>query len=496
MNDHISAFLESSAGEKAKPAVTIILYCAAAILTVASLNAGVEIVFTHFYYIPIIVSAYWYRIRGVAYTFLLSGFYLGSVLLISLHETPVVLAAAGRVVMFVCIAGVVAVLSEVISRQRAALLSKNRDLLATNERLAKTESELRENLRHLAESERNLLVSREQIRLILESSAEGIYGIDRQGCITFINPAGVALLGYGSSLELLNKNADELIHHRQADASPFHENQCRILATLTEGSTFRCDNDCFRKKDGTAFPVAYCSSPLVRNGAIDGAVISFEDISERMEMLNRITGSLREKETLLKEIHHRVKNNLQIVASLLNMQTRYIKDEKVLDAIKESQNRVRAMALVHERLYQSSNLSRIDIGDYARFLMTNLFRFYGAGTRTLAYSVDMNDVVVDINTAIPLGLIFNELISNSLKYAFPDDRPGTLVIEGRRQPDGSRTIRIRDNGIGMPEGFDWKNASSLGLRLVVSLIEQVQGRIDLKPGEGTTWEITIPPERQ
>ena len=351
MNDHISAFLESSAGEKAKPAVTIILYCAAAILTVASLNAGVEIVFTHFYYIPIIVSAYWYRIRGVAYTFLLSGFYLGSVLLISLHETPVVLAAAGRVVMFVCIAAVVAVLSEVISRQRAALLSKNRDLLATNERLAKTESELRENLRHLAESERNLLVSREQIRLILESSAEGIYGIDRQGCITFINPAGVALLGYGSSLELLNKNADELIHHRQTDASPFHENQCRILATLTEGSTFRCDNDCFRKKDGTAFPVAYCSSPLVRNGAIDGAVISFEDISERMEMLNRITGSLREKETLLKEIHHRVKNNLQIVASLLNMQTRYIKDEKVLDAIKESQNRVRALALVHERLY-------------------------------------------------------------------------------------------------------------------------------------------------
>jgi two-component sensor histidine kinase len=212
-----------------------------------------------------------------------------------------------------------------------------------------------------------------------------------------------------------------------------------------------------------------------------------KQVAERTEALNK---SLHEKEVLLKESHHRVKNNLQIVASLLNLQSRQITDPATLAMIKESQNRVKAMALVHERLYRSDDISSIDLSDYVQYMATSLFKFYGITSATMRLVVDISKIRVDINRAIPLGLMINELLSNSLKHAFPADRKGTITVLGKKD-DGTIQIIVQDDGVGIPESLDWKNTESLGMRLVDSMTEQLQGTIELDRTGGTKFTIVM-----
>ncbi|MDD4137582.1 MAG: histidine kinase dimerization/phosphoacceptor domain -containing protein, partial [Methanoregula sp.] len=212
--------------------------------------------------------------------------------------------------------------------------------------------------------------------------------------------------------------------------------------------------------------------------------------AQRLAAEAKLRSSLEEKTVLLKEIHHRVKNNLQIIASLLNLQSRYIKDESTLAAIRESQNRVKAMALVHEKLYRSEDLSHIDLNEYLRFLATGLFQFYDAKSRGIRFRLDMHDVNVDINTAIPLGLIINELISNSLKYAFPHGRSGEVSISIKKE-DHTLTVLFHDDGVGIPENQDWRNTHSLGLQLVNSLTDQMDGTIELDRTAGTHFTMVL-----
>jgi len=215
------------------------------------------------------------------------------------------------------------------------------------------------------------------------------------------------------------------------------------------------------------------------------------EIAARTRAEEEITRSLEEKVILLREIHHRVKNNLQIIASLLNLQSRYITDPKVLESIKDSQSRVRAMALAHERIYRSHNLSDINLKDYLNYLTKQILQFYNVNQYPIGISVTMDAIMADIDTVIPVGLILNELVSNSLKHAFPDGRKGTISIEGF--PEDANTFRFvyHDDGVGMPAGFDWKNTESLGLRLVNSLVDQLDGTLESCDGEGTTFIITI-----
>lgn len=215
-----------------------------------------------------------------------------------------------------------------------------------------------------------------------------------------------------------------------------------------------------------------------------------EENAQRVGAEKKLKSSLDEKTILLKEIHHRVKNNLQIIASLLNLQSRYVKDEPTLAAIRESQNRVRAMALVHEKLYRSEDLSHIDLHEYIRFLGTGLFQFYDAKSRDIRFRLDMHEVDVEISTAIPLGLILNELISNSLKYAFPAGKAGEVFI-GIQKVDHILTIQFHDNGIGIPESVDWKETQSLGLRLVNTLVDQLNGTIELDRTDGTRFTLVL-----
>ena len=215
---------------------------------------------------------------------------------------------------------------------------------------------------------------------------------------------------------------------------------------------------------------------------------SLRDITERKNIEIQLKKSLEEKEMLLKEIHHRVKNNLMIISSLLNLQSRYIKDKASQDIFKESQNRARSMALIHERLYQATDLKRIDFGEYISALATELFHTYVSDHGLIELKINVEDIFLDINTAIPLGLIVNELITNSLKHAFPDGNNGEINVEFG-QLDNHYEFTVRDNGIGFPKGIDFENSDSLGLRIVSSLTDQIDGHIKLNRNNGTEFKI-------
>jgi len=206
----------------------------------------------------------------------------------------------------------------------------------------------------------------------------------------------------------------------------------------------------------------------------------------------KIELSLHEKEVLLKEIHHRVKNNLQIVSSLLNIQAHTIKDPEALTALQSSQSRVRSMALIHERLYQSQNMGRINFGRYIKDLAAFLFRTYQDQSGRVQLTTCLDDVELDIDTAVPLGLILNELITNALKYAFPVDRTGEIAIQLLRHPDGFITLVCADTGGGLPPGQDLLACKSLGIELVRNLTSQLEGEVEAKSHNGLQVRIKIP----
>jgi PAS domain S-box-containing protein len=216
---------------------------------------------------------------------------------------------------------------------------------------------------------------------------------------------------------------------------------------------------------------------------------AIQDITERKQAETQMMGSLQEKEVLLKEIHHRVKNNLQIISSLLNLQSEKINSENPARAFQESQDRIRSMALIHEKLYQSRDISRIDFAEYVRSLTSYLARSYVTG-RDVTIVVDIEDLSLGIDLAIPCGLIINELVSNALKYAFPDGKTGEVRIS-LAQCGNEYELTVSDNGAGLPAGLDFRNTSSLGLQLVNTLVHQLEGDIALDTARGTRFSITF-----
>ncbi len=205
--------------------------------------------------------------------------------------------------------------------------------------------------------------------------------------------------------------------------------------------------------------------------------IVVSDITEHKRMEGALQASLREKETLVKEIHHRVKNNMQVISSLLSLQAATLKDEASRRILKEGQLRIRAMALIHEKLYQSSDLSRIDFASYLRSLGVYLSQFYKIDAARVRLEAELEEVNLDIKSAVPCGLLFSELVSNSFKHAFPDGRRGTVSIRLRQEKDGTVDLRIADDGVGLPLGLDFAHTESLGLQIVNTLIGQIDGTI-------------------
>lgn len=209
------------------------------------------------------------------------------------------------------------------------------------------------------------------------------------------------------------------------------------------------------------------------------------------ERTAELSDSLEEKVVLLREVHHRVKNNLQIIASLLSLQSNQIDDDETLELFANSGNRVRAMAAIHERLYLSEDLAKIDFSDYIEALAGSLFESYSIDSQEVQLVTDVEDVGLNLDQAIPCGLMLNELVSNSLKYAFPEGRQGQLNIYlGLQQ--GDYVLEVKDDGVGFPKDLDFRETNSLGLQLITSLTRQLQGRIEMTNHHGTTFRIEFP----
>jgi len=226
-------------------------------------------------------------------------------------------------------------------------------------------------------------------------------------------------------------------------------------------------------------------------GGLKKLVVVDTDITVSRLLQEKITSSLHEKEVLLKEIHHRVKNNLQIIISLLNLQSDYIKDEQTLKAVTDGQNRVRSMALVHEKFYQAEEVTEINFEDYTEKLCRFLYQSYGNGSDRIQVKIESDPgIAFDMDTAMPCGLLLNEIVSNSYKYAFPGEKSGEIVIEFRRLADQRIKMIVRDTGIGLPEGFSVDNAESLGMQLVQALTNQLDGKLNVTNSKnGTRFEI-------
>ncbi|WAC06092.1 MAG: MEDS domain-containing protein [Methanoregula sp.] len=354
--------------------------------------------------------------------------------------------------------------------------------------------------------EESLKESELKFRMIVDWTYDWEYWVDPDRKFVYISPSVERITGYRAEEFMADPDLiDRIVHPDDRKSWDAH---VRIyFATINSGPAeieFRIIH-----KDGSERWISHrCRSICFDDGNCIGRRVSNRDftdyklmeaeirslnaaLEQRVEQRTaQLNASLEDKIVLLREVHHRVKNNLQIIISLLNLQSRYIEDEKTLQVIKESQNRVRAMALVHEKLYQSTDIAEIDLDNYIRFLGDSLFRFYGMTGTGINFITRIQDINVGINTAIPLGLIVNELVSNSLKHAFPDKRRGEISITIRRENDLLHLV-YKDNGVGIPPDFDWRTAKSLGLRLIISLVEQLQGTIELDRTEGTKFTIIV-----
>jgi two-component sensor histidine kinase len=246
------------------------------------------------------------------------------------------------------------------------------------------------------------------------------------------------------------------------------------------------------KKEGSRF-IGELNATLIRDseGKPRAIIGSTRDITERKRAEEQIKQSIKEKEVLLREIQHRVKNNMQVISSLLNLQSAHIKDSQYKEMLKESQNRIRSMALIHERSYQSENLADIDFHEYIASLVRGLFRSYNATADRVSLVIEVEDVSLGMDTAVPCGLIINELVSNSLKHAFPRGRKGEIKIVLRSVCELIE-LTVADNGVGISEDVDFRTTESLGLDLVTTLAEyQLGGEITLDRTEGTVFCITF-----
>jgi len=319
----------------------------------------------------------------------------------------------------------------------------------------------------------------------LESTADGILVVDRNGHITRWNQKFADM--WQIPEDVLSSNSDEqaLNHVLNQMVNPE-----AFLAKVRElyGQPEASSIDQLYLTGGRIFE--RYSQPQRIGKYILGRVWSFRDITEQRRSEDKIRKSLDEKEVLLKEIHHRVKNNMQIVSSLLDHQTQHIKDKNVIEIFTESQNRIASMALVHEKLYQSKDLAKIDFYDYINDLVANLFQSYVENSGKIKLNMKIENIQLDIDLAIPCGLIINELVTNSLKYAFPDGRNGEIKIVFRKTDENMLELVISDNGIGIPLDLDFRKTGSLGLHLVTILAEnQLHGKINLYRNEGTEFRI-------
>ncbi|MBN1234455.1 MAG: PAS domain S-box protein [Methanotrichaceae archaeon] len=300
--------------------------------------------------------------------------------------------------------------------------------------------------------------------------------------MNYISPAVERILGYAP---------EEFYIRPELGRDIIHPDDFHLFVSVMKGEIPSGDPITLRllRKDGKCIWAEQRSVPIYdESGEIVAIECITRDVTDRIYTEEQLKSSLEEKEVLLKEVHHRVKNNMQVISSLLNLQSDSIKDPRIIEILKESRNRVRSMAVIHEKLYKSADFKHIDFGEYIRNLAADLLKSYRSMPGGIQLRINVEDAILGIDTAIPCGLIINELVSNALKHAFPEDRKGEINIELFRNGDRF-TLIVSDNGIGFPEGLDFRQTESLGLQLVRTLTQQLGGTIELYRNCGTVFKI-------
>ena len=363
------------------------------------------------------------------------------------------------------------------------------ELSALRQRVAEMERQLRDIGKNHRQVHRNLQAEYNRAQMYLDIAEVILVVINKTGEITLINKKGCRILGYETD-ELIGKNwfktclpprdsdrvfaAFQQLIRGEVEALEYYENP--VLTSSGEERLIAWHNTLLKNE----------------NSETVGTLSSGEDVTERNEAERKLKASLKEKELLLKEVHHRVKNNMAIISSLLNLQADSFKDPAVLTAFKDSQYRIRSMALVHEKLYQSKDLSKINFSEYILDLTRQVSRSNEFRERNVTPKIEADNINMSIDTAIPCGLIISELLTNAFKYAFPRHHKGEILVRMRFLKKGYCELIVRDNGVGLPEHIDMQNPSTFGLNLVYLLTQQLEGTLKVQRRNGTTIKITFP----
>jgi two-component sensor histidine kinase len=346
----------------------------------------------------------------------------------------------------------------------------------------------------------------ELFRLALEAAPSGMILVDGRGRIVLVNARTEKLFGYPRA-EVVGQPLESLIPDWACFGDP---------GSWPVGAGREL---CGLRRDGTELPIEIAFNVLV---TAEGRFLlgSLVDITrrkaaerEREELLGQfrklnadleqrvqartaaLSATLKEREVLLQEVHHRVKNNLQVISSLINMQARALREGRGRDALQECQTRVQAIALIHEQLYRSGDYAQVPFSEYARSLARNIFAATGVPAARVRLQFAVEEVSLAVDRAIPCGLILNELITNALKHAFPDERPGTIRVELAPAADGGFSVAVRDDGVGLPADLDARAPSTLGIHLVRMLAAQLDAVLAVETTGGTCVRLTVPGAR-
>jgi len=379
------------------------------------------------------------------------------------------------------------------------------------------------NLESMERHNLSLKMTEERYRELVQALPDVIYSLDANGTFTFINDS-VRNLGW-EPLELIGKHFSVLLEEgfaekvsrehvlqRMKGVATGDENAPKLFDERRTGERRTRDLEVQLRRKGE-HPIAHTVYGSVISygevnsvgfsgfgNAIDdpGSVGIIRDVTERKEASRLLHESIRDKEMLLAEIHHRVKNNLQVISSLLNLQSGGLNDTEAIKRFADAQMQIQSMALVHEQLYRSDNFADVDISDYVRSLCDHLYEAYAVSRDVITLDLQVEPIRVAMQQAVPVALLLNELISNSLKYAFPAGSAGTIHISIKRIEEHAVRLDIRDDGIGLPKGFDIASTETLGHTLVTGLSSQLNGTMTVDGTDGTSFSLTFhllePPE--
>jgi PAS domain S-box-containing protein len=330
------------------------------------------------------------------------------------------------------------------------------------------------------------LKKREKLLSLVTNNMLNVVGqIDADGTFQYISPSIKTILGYDPS-EILGESVFKFINLTHP------KDQIKVSSAFMEATTSYLPGEVqhrFKRADGSYIWVESLGNPLFDQGnQYNGVVFSMTDINSLKAAEENLKTSLEDKELLLRELHHRVKNNMQIISSLLSLQSQHIKDERDLKIFKSSQTRVKTMSLIHEELYSSQDFSHINLSEYIRNLTKELLTSHIGDPGRVQLTVNVEEINMELETAIPLGLLINEIVANSVNHAFPHHQKGEIIVDLKREGDAF-ILKISDDGIGIPEYVDFEKAETLGFQLVNNLVNQLDGEIEMQTNNGVTFIV-------